>query len=90
MVQRRLGRRVTPTRTASLPLPEVGLEFACTIADVLVRRTKLAFETRDHGMSAAPGVAAELSAQFGWNSDSVARALQEYGAEVDRLFTIEP
>lgn len=89
-VQRRLGRRVTPTRTASLPLPEVGLEFACTIADVLVRRTKLAFETRDHGMSAAPGVAAELSAQFGWNSDGVARALQEYGAEVDRLFTIEP
>ena len=31
----------------------VDHEFACTIGDVLIRRTHLAFETRDHGVSVA-------------------------------------
>ena len=42
-------------------------EFACTIADVLVRRTHLAFETRDHGAAVAPRVARNfgLAARLG-------------------------
>jgi glycerol-3-phosphate dehydrogenase len=65
-------------------------EFACTIADVLVRRTHLAFETRDHGVSVAPRVAALLAPHLGWSAADIARELEEYRAEVARLFTIEP
>jgi glycerol-3-phosphate dehydrogenase len=65
-------------------------EFACTIADVLVRRTHLAFETRDHGLSAAPRVADILATRLAWDRAGVERALVEYRAETARLFTIEP
>ena len=64
-------------------------EFACTIADVLVRRTHLAFETRDHGMSVAPRVAAILAQRLGWPAAELARALEDYREEVARLFTID-
>jgi glycerol-3-phosphate dehydrogenase len=89
LVQRRLGRPVTPSLTAQRPLPPVGRQFACTIADVLVRRTKIAFETRDHGVSDAPMVAAELATEFGWDGAGVAQALDDYRTEVARLFTID-
>jgi glycerol-3-phosphate dehydrogenase len=65
-------------------------EFACTVADVLVRRTHLAFETRDQGISAAPRVAAILAPRLGWSPDDIARELDDYRKEVERLFTIEP
>ncbi len=64
-------------------------EFACTIADVLVRRTHLAFETRDHGISVAPRVAEQLARRLDWSAMDAARAIDEYTAEVKRLFTID-
>jgi glycerol-3-phosphate dehydrogenase len=64
-------------------------EFACAIADVLVRRTHLAFETRDHGVSVAPQVARLLAPFLGWTDADIARAVADYRAEVARLFTIE-
>src|ERR1019366_6112737 len=64
-------------------------EFACTIADVLVRRTHLAFETRDHGVSVAPRVAGLLAPRLGWSAGDIARELDDYRAEVARLFTID-
>ena len=64
-------------------------EFACTIADVLVRRTHLAFETRDHGLSVAPRVAEILAQRLGWPVPELARALADYRDEVKRLFTID-
>jgi glycerol-3-phosphate dehydrogenase len=67
----------------------VNHEFACTIADVLVRRTHLAFETRDHGVSVAPRVAELLAPRLGWSAADVARELDDYRAEVARLFTID-
>jgi glycerol-3-phosphate dehydrogenase len=67
----------------------VNHEFACTIADVLVRRTHLAFETRDHGVSAASRVAELLAPRLGWSAADVARELDDYRAEVARLFTID-
>ena len=67
----------------------VDHEFACTIADVLVRRTHLAFETRDHGASVAPRVAELMARRLGWDASDVARALDDYRAEVARLFTID-
>jgi glycerol-3-phosphate dehydrogenase len=65
-------------------------EFACTIADVLMRRTHLAFETRDHGLSVSPAVAEVLAPRLGWDRAGVGHALADYRAEVTRLFTIEP
>ncbi len=67
----------------------VDHEFACTIADVLVRRTHLAFETRDHGVSVAPRVAELLAPRLGWTPIDVSRELDDYRAEVARLFTID-
>jgi glycerol-3-phosphate dehydrogenase len=64
-------------------------EFACTVADVLVRRTHLALQTRDHGASAARRVAELLASRFGWSGDGVARAVEDYRAETARLFTID-
>ncbi len=64
-------------------------EFACTIADVLVRRTHLAFETRDHGTSVAPRVAELLASRLAWSSVDIDRELEAYRAEVARLFTID-
>jgi glycerol-3-phosphate dehydrogenase len=55
-------------------------EMACSLGDLLIRRTHLAFETRDHGVAAAE----RLIAMLGWSS----KALADYADEVDRVFTI--
>ena len=89
VVERRLGRRPSGCVTSRRPLPEIANEFACTIADVQVRRTKVAFETRDHGMSTAPAVAEQLARAFGWSAADSVHALGEYRDEIARLFTID-
>jgi len=60
----------------------VDHELASTLGDLLIRRTHVAFETRDNGRAAARRVAAFL----GWD----AKALERYDAEVRRIFTIDP
>ncbi len=67
----------------------VDAEFACTIADVLVRRIHLAYETRDHGASVAPRVAALMAPLLGWTDRGGELALAEYQATIARLFTID-
>ncbi|MDP1889422.1 MAG: glycerol-3-phosphate dehydrogenase/oxidase [Gemmatimonadaceae bacterium] len=67
----------------------VEAEFACTVADVLVRRTHLAFETRDHGLAVAPRVAALMAPLLGWTDRGVELAVDEYRATIERLFTID-
>ena len=57
-------------------------ELACTLGDLLIRRTQIAYETRDNGQAAARKVAAAL----GWGSDQVER----YDAEARRIFAIDP
>jgi glycerol-3-phosphate dehydrogenase len=64
-------------------------ELAFTLADVLVRRVPLAFETRDHGISAAHRVAARLAPLLGWDERAVSCALAAYERDVARLFTVE-
>jgi glycerol-3-phosphate dehydrogenase len=64
-------------------------EFACTVADVLVRRTHLAFETRDHGIAVAPRVAELLASRLGWSPTDITRELENYRVEIKRLFTID-
>ncbi len=67
----------------------VEAEFACTVADVLVRRTHLAFETRDHGLAVAPRVAARMAPLLGWTDRGEELAVEEYRATIERLFTID-
>lgn len=60
----------------------VERELAATLGDLLIRRTHVAFETRDHGRAAARRVAAFL----GWPS----REVDRFDAEVTRIFTVDP
>ena len=59
----------------------VRFEMAARLGDLLIRRTQVAFETRDHGLTIAPRVA-EL---VGWGPSAV----EDYRREVERLFRIE-
>ncbi len=68
----------------------VDAEFACTLADVLIRRLHIAFETRDHGLSVAPRVAALMAPRLGWTDRGIASALAEYATVLDQTFTITP
>ena len=65
-------------------------EMATTLADLLIRRTHLAFETRDHGRSVA-GRAAEIVAPLlDWSDDVKSAQLRAYMHDVERMFTITP
>ncbi len=66
----------------------VDHEMACTLGDLLIRRTHVAFETSDHGMSAAARVARALKTQLGWGDERVARELDDYRFEVARMFNV--
>ena len=65
-------------------------EFAERVADVLLRRTTLAFERKDHGRAVAPRVAALMGALLRWTDAGVRQAIDEYEAEVTRIFGITP
>ena len=67
----------------------VEQELACTLADLLVRRTPLAFETRDHGRAAARHVGARVATWLGWDEKRLDAEIERYDAEVERLFAIE-
>jgi glycerol-3-phosphate dehydrogenase len=86
-----LRERVVPTSDVirAEMLNAVRYEHARTLADLLVRRTHVAFESRDHGLSAASDVAALIAPVFGWDTAQRDAAVAEYRSEVQRLFTID-
>ena len=65
-------------------------ERACTLADLLVRRTHLAFALRDQARAIAPRVAELVAPLLGWTPAAVTAALAEWEREARRLFAIEP
>jgi glycerol-3-phosphate dehydrogenase len=67
----------------------VDAELALTLTDLLVRRTKVAFETRDHGRSAAPVAARIAGARLGWDAAARDAAVAAYEREAERLFAID-
>lgn len=92
------GETTTPTGDALVAgLPyltgdvrwAVERELACTIGDVLIRRTKLAFETRDNGRAVARRVADQMAPMLGWDAVRLGRELRRYDVEVARIFTID-
>jgi glycerol-3-phosphate dehydrogenase len=64
-------------------------ELACTLGDLLIRRTRLAFETPDHGLSAAPAVADAVGPTLGWNGERRVAELERMRAEIGRIFDVE-
>ncbi len=67
----------------------VERELAASLSDVLVRRTHVAFETRDHGRAAARRIAPQMAALLHWSARTVAEQLEAYDRDVARLFTID-
>jgi glycerol-3-phosphate dehydrogenase len=67
----------------------VTRELAMTLGDLLIRRTPLAFETRDHGRAAARRVAPQVARWLGWSEIEMRAAIAEYDAETARIFRVE-
>lgn len=61
-------------------------EMAVTLADVMVRRTHIAFELADHGVSSARSVATIMGDLLRWGEKRTQSRIDEYSREVDRLF----
>ena len=64
-------------------------EHAVTLADVLIRRTHIAFETDDNGRAAARRVAPVIAPLLGWTVSAIDRELEAYGAEARRIFSVD-
>jgi len=85
-----LAERIEPTRPYLVTEARwaVDEELSCTLADVLVRRIPVAFETRDHGRAAARRLAPRVAEWLGWDSARLGVEIERYDAEVERLFSI--
>jgi len=67
----------------------VRAEMAQTLSDLLVRRTHLAFETRDHGSSVALRAAQIVAPLLGWSEETKSARVREYERDIARMFTID-
>lgn len=64
-------------------------ELAVTLGDLLIRRTRLAFETADQARSLAAGRVADMvGPMLGWSAADRAAALEEYEGEVAGTFAV--
>ena len=69
----------------------VEREMAVTLADVLVRRLRIAYEAADHGRSASRVATAVLAGRLGWDNARSRVEIARYEADVQRVFgTNEP
>jgi glycerol-3-phosphate dehydrogenase len=66
----------------------VQAEMAQTLPDLLIRRTHLAFETRDHGLSVASRAAQIVAPLLGWNEETKSARVREYEQDIERMFAI--
>ena len=64
-------------------------EQAATLGDLLIRRTPIAFETRDHGRSTARRIAPVVGRWMRWNGMEVVEAIEAYDAESERIFRVD-
>jgi glycerol-3-phosphate dehydrogenase len=67
----------------------VEREMAASLSDVLVRRTHVAFETRDNGRAAARRIAPLMGTLLRWSEHETTQQLVAYDRDVARLFTID-
>jgi glycerol-3-phosphate dehydrogenase len=64
-------------------------EMALSLGDLLIRRTHIAFETRDQGASVAEHVADVVAPLLSWDTSARACALDDYAREIARTFSID-
>ncbi|MBC7790252.1 MAG: glycerol-3-phosphate dehydrogenase/oxidase [Anaerolineae bacterium] len=64
-------------------------EMPMTLADVLIRRLHIAFETRDHGLAVAEPAARRLAPTLGWSDERIALEVQRYEAEALAMFGVD-
>jgi glycerol-3-phosphate dehydrogenase len=86
-----LGKRLVvdlPYLVAEVP-HAVEREMAASLADVLIRRTHIAFETRDNGRGVARRIAPLMAALLEWSDEEQARQLEAYEREVSAMFKLE-
>lgn len=50
-------------------------EYACTVEDILSRRTRLAFLNKDAALQAVPKVADIMAKELGWTEDVAAKQI---------------
>ncbi len=62
----------------------VTKELACTLEDVMVRRTQLFFRDVDQGLGAAPRIADRMASLLEWSSERRDQELLSYQEEVQR------
>jgi glycerol-3-phosphate dehydrogenase len=67
----------------------VEREMAQTLADVLIRRTHVAFETRDNARNTAKRIAPLMAALLGWSETEQLRQISEFEKEATRIFSRE-
>jgi glycerol-3-phosphate dehydrogenase len=65
-------------------------EMVQTLADLLIRRLKVAFETRDQGRAAAVRAAEAMAPLLGWDAARTRQQLEAYAADAQRLFGVDP
>jgi glycerol-3-phosphate dehydrogenase len=64
----------------------VEREMAVTLADVLVRRLRVAYEMADHGRATSRVATAVLAGRLGWDNARAHVEIARYDAEVTRIF----
>ncbi len=90
----RNDQRLAERLAAGLPYTGADLVYgvtrqkAETLSDLLIRRTHLAFETRDHAVSVAARVADIVAPLLGWDEQTKGARVREYEQDVGRLFAI--
>jgi glycerol-3-phosphate dehydrogenase len=67
----------------------VQREMGETLSDVLIRRTRLAFQQQDHGKTLAADAARAVAPALGWDASRIEGELARFNTEVDEIFTIE-
>ena len=60
--------------------------MAVTLADVLVRRLRVAYEMADHGRATSRVATAVLAGRLGWDNARAHVEIARYDAEVTRIF----
>jgi glycerol-3-phosphate dehydrogenase len=69
-------------------LHAVTHEQAATLGDLLIRRTPVAFETRDHGRSTARRISRVIGRWMRWSDVEIDEAVADYDAESGAIFRI--
>lgn len=64
-------------------------ELAQTLSDLLIRRTHVAFETRDHGVVIAGAAADIVAPLLRWNDATRNRRVREFTDDAARMFGID-